>query len=57
VGAWIRRRNGKSSQPRKMPENAARTPSRLHALLGNFTERKTRLLQKDTTANLRRFYA
>ena len=27
----------KNSKPRKMPENAARTPSRLHAVLGSMT--------------------
>jgi hypothetical protein len=34
VGGWIRRRNGENSKRRKTLENAARTPSRLHALFG-----------------------
>jgi len=34
VGAWTRRRNGSLPKPREMPENAVRTPSRVHAVLG-----------------------
>ena len=32
---------GINFKPRKLPENAARTPSRVHALLGALTECKT----------------
>ena len=36
AGGWdkTRRRNGKSSKLRKMPENAARTHLSIHAMLG-----------------------
>jgi len=34
VGGGTRRQNGENSQPREMLENAVRTPSRLHAVLG-----------------------
>jgi hypothetical protein len=37
VGVGIRRRNGKNSKLNKCPKNAAHTPSRVHALLGNPT--------------------
>ena len=35
VGAWIRYRNGIPRKPEKGSKNAAHTPSRVHALLGN----------------------
>jgi hypothetical protein len=38
-----------------MPENAARTPSRVHALLGVFAWCQTLSLKEDSTANLKRF--
>ena len=36
VGGWIRPRNGIPRKPSKCSKNAARTPSRVHALLGVF---------------------
>ena len=48
VGEWIRRRNGILPKPEKRSKNAARTPSRVHAVLGGFMERKT-LHVKQTT--------
>jgi len=40
VGAWIRSRNGIPRKPEKCSKNAARTPSRVHAVLGALTERR-----------------
>jgi hypothetical protein len=40
-----RRFDGTNLKPRKTLENAVRTPSRVHAVLGNSTERKIRQLK------------
>jgi hypothetical protein len=48
--------DGTSLKPRKVLENAPTPTSRVHAVLGALTERKTRLPQKDNTANLTKFY-
>jgi len=54
-GTRPRHFDGTNFKPRNLLENAATPTSRVHAVLGNLTERKTRLLQKDNTANLTRF--
>jgi hypothetical protein len=56
---------GISLKPRKLPENAP-TPTtmapayfagvRVHAVLGNHDERKTRRLKNKTITNLTKFY-
>src|SRR6266540_649356 len=48
--------DGTNLKPRKLPENAATPTSRVHAVLGNLTERQTRFLQKDNIAILTKFY-
>ena len=55
-GMRERRFAGTSLKPPKLPENAQTPTSRVHAVLGNLTERKTRLPQKDNTSNLPKFY-
>src|SRR5215212_1066528 len=53
VGGMRQRRfDGTHSKPHKLLENAQTPTSRVHAVLGNLTERKTRLQPKNTTANL-----
>jgi len=51
-GTRERRFGGTSSKPRKLPQNAATPTRRVHAVLGNHTERKTRELKKNNTTNL-----
>jgi len=55
-GTRQRRFDGINFKPRKLPENAATPTSRVHAVLGNLTERQTRFLQKDNIAILTKFY-
>jgi hypothetical protein len=55
-GTRQRHFDGTNSKPRNLLENAATPTSRVHALLGNLYERKTRLPGKDKTAYLTEFY-
>ncbi len=43
---------GTSLEPSYLPENAATPTRRVHAVLGNLTERKTQRLKQNTTAKL-----
>jgi len=48
---------GKSPKPEKCLKTAQNPTSRLHALLGGFSERQTRCLKTRTTTYLTIFYA
>ena len=53
VGGMRKRHfDGTSFKPHKLPENAQTPTSRVHALLGNLTERKTHCLKLMTIAYL-----
>jgi len=46
-GTRQRHFDGTNLKPRKLPENAQTPTSRVHAVLGGFTERKTLSLKQD----------
>ena len=51
-GTRQRHFDGTNLKPKKLPENAQTPTSRVHALLGNLTERDAYSLKKADTANL-----
>jgi hypothetical protein len=55
-GTRERHVDGTNLKPRKLLENAATPTRRVHAVLGNLSERKTPFLLKDHITNLTKFY-